>query len=130
MSLVLSLAMFASGAAALLFETLWFRQAGLVLGNSVWASSLTLAAFMTGLALGNGIIARFGDRVRQPIRLYAILEFAIAITGMTLVWALPSLASGLAPLWQPLLDHPLLLNGMRLVTSFALLLIPSIAIAN
>jgi hypothetical protein len=35
-SLVLSLAMFASGAAALLFETLWFRQAGLVLGNSVW----------------------------------------------------------------------------------------------
>lgn len=127
MSLVLSFAIFASGAAALLFETLWFRQAGLVLGNSVWASSLTLAAFMTGLALGNAVIARYGDRVRHPIRLYAGLELAIAVAGTSLVWTLPSLAGGLAPLWRPLIDQPLLLNGLRLMTSFALLLIPSIA---
>jgi spermidine synthase len=126
-SLVLSFAMFASGAAALLFETLWFRQAGLVLGNSVWASSLTLAAFMTGLAIGNAVIARYGERVRSPIRLYAGLEMAIAIAGVSLVWILPYLAAWLAPLWRPLIDQPLLLNGLRLVTSFALLLIPAIA---
>jgi spermidine synthase len=126
-SLVLSFAIFASGAAALLFETLWFRQAGLVLGNSVWASSLTLAAFMTGLALGNAVIARYGDRVAHPIRLYAGLELAIAVAGTALVWALPSLAGGLAPLWRPLIDQPLLLNGLRLMTSFALLLVPAIA---
>jgi len=35
---------FASGASALLFETLWFRQAGLVFGNSVWASTLVLSS--------------------------------------------------------------------------------------
>ena len=44
---------FASGASALIFETLWFRQAGLALGNSIWASSLVLSGFMSGLALGN-----------------------------------------------------------------------------
>ena len=43
---------FLSGAAALVFETLWFRQAGLAFGNSVWASSLVLSSFMAGLALG------------------------------------------------------------------------------
>ena len=43
---------FVSGVAGLLFETLWFSQAGLVLGNSIWASSLVLAAFMGGLAVG------------------------------------------------------------------------------
>jgi hypothetical protein len=40
----------------------------------VWASSLSLAAFMAGLALGNGVIARYGVRVRNPIHLYAGLE--------------------------------------------------------
>jgi hypothetical protein len=31
---------FLSGVSALLFETLWFREAGLVFGNGIWASSL------------------------------------------------------------------------------------------
>jgi hypothetical protein len=44
-----------SGSAALLFQTLWFRQAGLAFGNSIWASSLVLASFMGGLALGNAL---------------------------------------------------------------------------
>lgn len=127
MSLVLSAAMFASGAAALIFETLWFRQAGLVLGIGVWASSLTLAAFMAGLAIGNGAIARYGERIRNPVRIYAALELAIAVTGVILVWTLPLLAGGLAPLWRSLVDYPLLLNILRLLTSFSLLLIPAIA---
>ena len=33
-----------SGAAALVFETLWFRQAGLALGHTVWASALVTAS--------------------------------------------------------------------------------------
>ena len=54
-----------SGAAALAFETLWFRQAGLAFGKSVWASSLVLSAFMAGMAVGNLVCARYGDRVRR-----------------------------------------------------------------
>ena len=41
---------FLSGASALVLENLWFRQAGLAFGNSVWASSLVLSSFMAGLA--------------------------------------------------------------------------------
>jgi spermidine synthase len=37
---------FVSGASALIFETLWFHQASLAFGSSVWASSLVLAGFM------------------------------------------------------------------------------------
>ena len=55
---VLCLLFFLSGAAALLFETLWFRLATLAFGNSVWASSLVLSSFMMGLALGNAWAAR------------------------------------------------------------------------
>jgi spermidine synthase len=52
-----------SGASALIFEVLWFRQAGLAFGNSIWASSLVLSAFMGGLALGNALAAWLGPRV-------------------------------------------------------------------
>ena len=58
---------FLSGVAALLFETLWFRQAGLTFGNGVWASSLVLASFMAGLALGNALAVRFGARISRPL---------------------------------------------------------------
>jgi len=63
---VLTSAFFASGASALVFETLWFRQAGLAFGNSIWASSLVLSAFMAGLALGNTLAAAAGPRGPRP----------------------------------------------------------------
>ena len=116
-----------SGAAGLLFETLWFRQAGLAFGNGIWASSLVLSSFMAGLALGNGLAARFGNRILQPVRLYALLEAVIAATGVALVFLLPELAGGLAPLWRPFLDQPWILNPLRLVVGFTLLLIPATA---
>ena len=74
MTLLLSLVFFASGAAALLFETLWFRQAGLMLGNSVWATTLVTSSFMGGLALGNEWAGRRGERWGRPLRVHAGLE--------------------------------------------------------
>ena len=118
---------FASGASALIFETLWFRQAGLAFGNSVWASSLVLSGFMGGLALGNALAARYGSGLKSPLRAYAIAETAIAITGVGLVSLFPVLAGALAPWFRPLIDHPWILNPLRLLIAFLLLLIPSTA---
>ncbi len=108
-----------------MFETLWFRQAGLAFGNSVWASSLVLSGFMAGLALGNAIAAR--GRFKNPIRLYAAIELAIGISGLLIVLFLPSLGEWMAPLFRPLLDRPWLINPLRLIFAFLLLLIPSTA---
>src|SRR5687767_14561851 len=127
MAILLYTLFFASGAAALIFETLWFRQAGLALGNSVWASSLVLAAFMSGLAIGNAIAARHGDRIRNPVRAYAVAEAAIAVTGVGLVYLFPALAGVLAPWLRPILDQAWILNTARLLVSFVLLVIPSVA---
>ena len=112
----LSLAVaFLSGAAALVFETLWFHQAGLAFGNSVWAASLVLAAFMSGLALGGWLAARAGDRFSNPLRAYAWLESATAAVGVALVVALPHLTAVLAPLSAGLADAPLLAAYCRAV---------------
>lgn len=127
LSPILYAVFFLSGAAALLFETLWFRQAGLTFGNSVTASSLVLAAFMGGLALGNGLSARLGRRVVRPVRVYALLEIAIALSGVVIVWILPALAAGLSAFLASFLDQSLLLNALRLLLSFALLIVPTTA---
>jgi spermidine synthase len=118
---------FLSGASALIFETLWFHQAGLAFGNSVWASSLVLSGFMGGLALGNALAMRYGDRLGNPIRVYAIAEVAIGLTGVGLVFLFPILGAVLAPWLGPFLDHPWVLNPIRLFIAFTLLLIPTTA---
>ena len=64
-SVRLPLAFFASGAAALLFEVLWFRALGRVVGNTVWAGALVLTAFMLGMALGGLLAARWAQ-TRAP----------------------------------------------------------------
>jgi predicted membrane-bound spermidine synthase len=127
MSRILYAIFFLSGAAALLFETLWFRQAGLAFGNSVWASSLVLSSFMAGLALGNGLAARHGAGVRRPLRVYALLEVAIAVLGVALIWAFPVLTGWLTLLLRPFLEWPWILNPLRFLAGFLLLLLPATA---
>ena len=95
MSAGLFAAFLCSGAAALLFETLWFRLTGLGLGNSVWASSVVLAAFMAGLALGNALAARLrrprGATARGSSRTW---RAPWPCCQLSLVLALPALGAG------------------------------------
>jgi predicted membrane-bound spermidine synthase len=123
----LALIFFLSGASALVFESLWFRLAGLSLGNSVWSASLVLAAFMGGIALGNALVARHHHRISQPVRLYAGLEFTIGIGGIAVVLLLPILSRTLGPALSGLTEMPLLLNAVRLSIAFGLLVVPAIA---
>lgn len=117
---------FGSGAASLVFEALWFHQAGLALGNGVTTSSLVLSGFMAGLSLG-GLLAQRIERSASPMRLYAVLEAIVALAGLALVHVLPSLGSVLAPQVAALAAHPLAAGALRLLLSFVLLLLPSTA---
>jgi spermidine synthase len=124
---VLRIVFFLSGAAALVFETLWFRLTRLAFGNSVAASAIVLASFMAGLALGNAAAAWRGHRSRRPIRAYAVLELVTGVTGLALVLALPRLASLLAPAFAAVALGSATLHGLRLALSFGILLVPATA---
>ncbi|MGD9608902.1 MAG: fused MFS/spermidine synthase [Desulfovibrionaceae bacterium] len=125
--LVLAAVFLVSGASALLFETLWFRLAGLVFGVSAQASALVLSSFMGGLALGNALIARFGRDVTNPVRFYAIMELLVGIWGALLVLGFPLLSVWLGAMLQPVLAKPILLNSLRFSFSFLLFLLPATA---
>jgi len=126
-TMTLCAAFFFSGCAALLFETLWFRQAGLLLGSSVWASSLVLAAFMTGLGAGNAWAARHAGNVRRPLLAYAGIEFLVGATGFGLVLAFPLLSSLVSPLLRALTPSPAALNATRMAAAFSLMVVPAAA---
>ncbi len=129
-SLVLCTIFFLSGISALVFETLWFRLAGLTFGNSVWASAIVLSSFMGGLALGNGIMAFWGCRGIHPLRAYAVVEVIAGISGAALVFVFPHLTEWLKPLYQPVADLPWVFNTIRLVLSFALFVAPATAMGT
>ena len=71
---------FASGAAALVYQSLWLRAFGLVFGSATDATAMVLAIFMGGLAIGSAWTAR--RQVRRPLRAYALVEMGIAATAL------------------------------------------------
>jgi spermidine synthase len=117
---------FLSGVAALVFEGLWFRQATLALGSTVWASSIVLASFMGGLALGNGVAARVGQRISRVLIAYALLELIVGITGLAVTLALPSLGSLLSGAFGAL-EGSGFQNSLRLLVALCCLIVPTTA---
>jgi spermidine synthase len=74
-----------SGFACLVYQILWMRQAGLMLGNTSHAAALTLAVFFGGLSWGG---LHWGGRCRKhsaPLRTYAWLELGIALAGIAVL---------------------------------------------
>jgi len=79
---------FCSGLCSLIDEVVWVRLLKLTLGNTVYASSIVVSMFMGGLALGALIMARFADRVKRRLRLYAILEVCATVSALSLPFLL------------------------------------------
>src|SRR6185437_7099091 len=89
----LGLFLFASGAAALIFQILWIKQLSLVVGIDVYAVTTAVSAFFAGLALGSAWFGRKADRAARPLLLYAWLEFGIGLSGLGTTVALAHAAS-------------------------------------
>lgn len=81
---VLALVTF-GGAAALSWETLWQIEASLALGVSAFGAAITLAVTMAGMTAGSLWMGRrVASQPGPPLRLYALLELAIGVSGLLL----------------------------------------------
>ncbi|AKT38813.1 fused MFS/spermidine synthase [Chondromyces crocatus] len=70
--------LFGSGAAALVYQIAWQREFRLIFGSSTAASAAVLAIFIGGTGAGSLLLGRRADAHPRPLRLYAVLELAIA----------------------------------------------------
>src|ERR1051326_4233877 len=73
--------LFFSGACALTYQTVWFRQFRLIFGASTFATAAVLAIFMGGLGVGSAILGRRADAHPKPLVFYGNLELLIAISA-------------------------------------------------
>jgi spermidine synthase len=74
---------FISGLCGLVYEVLWVRTLGLVLGVTVYAAGIVLASYMAGLAAGSYCLGRVADRnARNALSWYGTLEILIALSSL------------------------------------------------
>ncbi len=119
---------FFSGCTGLIYEVLWTRSLTLVFGNTVYAASTVLAAYMGGLALGAWLLGRAADRSGRPLLLYAVLEAAVGFSALLF----PVLLQMSVPVLQWLYrgGHGGLLAAVRFALAFGYLLIPTAAMGG
>jgi spermidine synthase len=115
-----------SGAAALIYQVVWVRLFALALGHTVASSSIVLAAFMCGLALGASSAGRLKLTAAAALAVYAALEAFIALSAVSL--------PGVLSLFEPVLawayadgEAPARFTFVRAGISFVLLGFPAAA---
>src|SRR3954464_14900912 len=71
-----------SGAAGLIYESVWTRYLGLFVGHSAYAQVIVLVIFLGGMSLGALLVGRYSERLRQPLYWYAIVELVTGVIGL------------------------------------------------
>ena len=91
---------FASGCAALIYETVWFYLVQLVVGASSISVAVLLCAFMGGMALGSWLLPKIAPRA-HPFTVVAALEAGIGCFGAAIPIALPYIQQAYLTIAEP-----------------------------
>jgi len=81
--------MLLSGANSFVYEVLWTRLLGHILGGSVAAFATMLASFLGGITIGSAIAARFATTRTQAVYGLIAVQFGIAVASVLIYQYLP-----------------------------------------
>src|SRR5579872_7270733 len=118
---------FVSGLCGLLYEVVWIRVAGTVIGNTTFAIGTVVGVFMGGLAAGAWWGGRQADRREgaELLRLYGFLEGGVALAAV----AVPFLIAASEPLFRALWNSVGQVTGLyaalRVLLVGAVLILPT-----
>src|SRR5687767_6602316 len=116
---------YVSGIAGLIYQVLWLRRLSLVFGVTVYAASTVLAAFMAGLAIGSALSARILRRGLSPLAAFGIAEILVGVTGLLSPFLLDAASALYSALHRIAPDSLSVLTVARLISSFAILVVPT-----
>ncbi len=115
-----------SGMCGLVYEVIWVRHLCLIVGATTVAVSLVVAAFLAGLVVGSLVLGPWVDRVRRPLRAYALLELLTGFSALAVTFALIRLPEWMGEVGLPG-GGPL---PVRVSLVFALVLGPTFAMGG
>lgn len=116
---------FLSGAAGLVYQIVWIRLLSLVFGNTVYAVSMVVAGFLSGLALGSHYWGKRADRIARPVKTYVFLEAGIAVSAIVITLMINFIDDAIV---RAMTVESINSGGwqlLRFVIMFAILLVPT-----
>ena len=114
-----------SGIAALTYEVLWVRHLGLIFGNTVYAAATVMMTYMIGLAVGAHYAGRLANRIKNPLKIFGILELATAFYALCIPFIFDLIQFSYKFVSANISDSMILLTVVRVFLSLVLLLIPT-----
>ncbi len=108
MTRVLYLLFVLSGAAGLIYESIWTRYLGLFVGHDAYAQIIVLVIFLGGMSAGAVLVSHWSERLKEPFYGYVAVEFAVGCIGLffhdiyvaVTSWAYTSAYPSLAGSWM------------------------------
>src|SRR5829696_3480228 len=98
-----------SGAAGLIYESIWVRYLGLFVGHGAYAQVLVLVIFLGGMSAGALVAGRRTAALREPLRWYAYVELAVGLLGLVFhdvfVWTTHLAYDSIFPALGPGIAH-------------------------
>ncbi|MBI5953384.1 MAG: fused MFS/spermidine synthase [Chloroflexi bacterium] len=113
---LVSILFFLSGAAGLIYQTVWVRLLELYFGVTLTATTLIVGAYMAGLGLGSLLGGRIASKSKNTVLLYGLIEAGVGVFGIFS----PALINWIG---QSTAGSPYILV---FVLSFGLLLLPTL----
>lgn len=92
---------FVSGAAGLIYQVCWVRILSLVFGNTVYAVSMVVAGFLSGLAIGSRYWGKKTDDSKYPLKMYVLMEAGIAISALAVTLLITVLDNAIVSVMTP-----------------------------
>jgi len=114
-----------SGMAALVYEVTWIRPLSLVFGNTTYAISTIIAAFIFGLAIGSWFAGKYADRIKNPFNYFAFTQLGIGFYGILLLPIFSILPGVYLDVYHATFPNQTLFMFLQILSSMALLLIPT-----
>jgi spermidine synthase len=119
-----------SGLISLVFQVSWLKMLLPIFGNTVWAVSTLLTAFMAGLALGSWWFGRAADRITSPLKLYGLLEGFIGVYALLTLLIFAKLHLLYIPLYSLSGGDNMVMGIIKFFLAFLILLPPTVCMGG
>jgi len=119
-----------SGFAAMVYQVAWMRALSLVIGSSVYAVSLTLTAYILGLALGAAVFSRLVDRNRDLVTTLAWLEIGVGASALAVAPVIGRLPLAVIGVIENFSHSFPLLMAIEFLIVFLIILVPTMLLGG
>jgi spermidine synthase len=123
---ILLILFFFSGASSLIFETIFTRLLTYAFGNTAYAVSTVLAAFLGGLALGAFVVGRWVDRRPPSLWIYGTLELLVGVYCLFIPKLFGLITESYIALFHRFSPGAAALTAMRFGLAALVMLLPTI----